>query len=63
MTMEPFWTSEETAKILSVDVQTLKRIGDEGKITRYRIGGQWRYAPSDVRDYLERQKQAATVAA
>jgi excisionase family DNA binding protein len=61
--MEPLLTHSEAAKFLSISPQTLTRLGDAGEIARYRIGNQWRYKRADMDAYLERQKDAAKVAA
>jgi excisionase family DNA binding protein len=57
--MEQFMTSEEIAELLHVDPVTIRRLVNKGELSAYRIGADYRFAPSDLRDYLQRQRIAA----
>lgn len=57
--MEHFMTSEEIAEILHVDPVTIRRLVNKGELSAYRIGADYRYAPSDLQDYLQRQRITA----
>src|SRR5258708_11045500 len=57
--MEHFMTSEEIAEILHVDPVTVRRLVNKGELSAYRIGADYRFAPSDLQDYLWRQRIAA----
>ena len=57
--MEHFMTSEEIAKLLHVDPVTIRRLVNKGELSAYRIGADYRFAPSDLADYLQRQRIAA----
>lgn len=57
--MEQFMTSEEIAEMLHVDPVTIRRLVNKGELSAYRIGADYRFAPSDLRDYLQRQRVTA----
>ncbi len=57
--MEHFMTSEEIAELLHVDPVTIRRLVNKGELAAYRIGADYRFAPSDLQDYLQRQRIAA----
>jgi excisionase family DNA binding protein len=59
--MEPFMTSEEIAELLHVDPVTIRRLVNKGELSAYRIGADYRFAPSDLQDYLQRQRIVAHV--
>ena len=59
--MEHFMTSEEIAELLHVDPVTIRRLVNKGELSAYRIGADYRFAPSDLADYLQRQRIAAHV--
>jgi excisionase family DNA binding protein len=56
--MEHFMTSEEIAELLHVDPVTIRRLVNKGEMAAYRIGADYRFAPSDLQDYLQRQRIA-----
>jgi excisionase family DNA binding protein len=58
--MEHFMTSEEIAELLHVDPVTIRRLVTKGELSAYRIGSDYRFAPSDLADYLQRQRIAAS---
>ncbi|HYX50825.1 MAG TPA: Clp protease N-terminal domain-containing protein, partial [Ktedonobacteraceae bacterium] len=49
-------TSEEIAELLHVDPVTVRRLVNKGELSAYRIGADYRFAPSDLTDYLQRQR-------
>jgi excisionase family DNA binding protein len=53
--MEHFMTSEEIAELLHVDPVTIRRLVNKGELSAYRIGADYRFAPSDLQNYLQRQ--------
>jgi excisionase family DNA binding protein len=53
--LEHFMTSEEIADLLHVDPVTIRRLVNKGELSAYRIGADYRFAPSDLQDYLQRQ--------
>ena len=57
--MEHLMTSEEIAELLHVDPVTIRRLVNKGDLSAYRIGADYRFAPSDLADYLQRQRIAA----
>lgn len=57
--MEHFMTSEEIAELLHVDPVTIRRLVNKGELSVYRIGADYRFAPSDLQDYLQRQRISA----
>lgn len=52
-------TSEEVAELLHVDPVTIRRLVNKGDLSAYRIGADYRFAPSDLDDYLQRQRVSA----
>lgn len=52
-------TSEEIADLLHVDPVTIRRLVSKGELSAYRIGADYRFAPSDLQDYLQRQRITA----
>ncbi len=58
--MEQFMTSEEIAALLHVDPVTIRRLVTKGELSAYRIGADYRFAPSDLQNYLQRQRIAAS---
>ncbi len=52
-------TSEEVSEVLHVDPVTIRRLVNKGDLSAYRIGADYRFAPSDVDDYLQRQRVSA----
>ncbi len=57
--MEQLMTSEEVAELLQVDPVTIRRLVNKGELAAYRIGADYRFAPSDVESYLQRQRISA----
>lgn len=57
--MEPLLTTEDVAEFFRVDVVTVRRMIGKGELTAYRVGGEYRFARSDIQDYLERQRVQA----
>lgn len=54
--MDPLMTSDEVASYLKVDVVTIRRLVNRGDLSAYRIGAEYRFAPSDLEEYLQRQR-------
>jgi len=54
--MERLLTTDEVAEYLRVDVVTIRRLVSRGELTAYRIGSEYRFTPSDLEDYLRRQR-------
>src|SRR5438876_671367 len=57
--MEHFMTSEEIAELLHIDPVTVRRLVNKGELSAYRIGADYRFAPSDLQHYLQRQRISA----
>ena len=57
--MEQFMTSEEIAELLHVDPVTIRRLVNKGDLSAYRIGADYRFAPADLQNYLQRQRLPA----
>jgi len=58
--MEHLMTTEEVAEILHVDPATIRRLVNRGELAAYRIGADYRFAPSDLEGYLRRQRIAGS---
>jgi len=53
-------TLEDVAKRLHVSERTVVRLVVERKeLKGYKVGRSWRFEPSDVEDYIERQRRKA----
>lgn len=57
--MEPLMTSDEIAALLRVDVVTIRRLVSRGELQAYRVGSEYRFARTDLEDYLQRQRVSA----
>jgi excisionase family DNA binding protein len=53
--MEHLMTSDQVADYLGVDAVTIRRLVNRGELSAYRIGSEYRFAPSDIEKYLQRQ--------
>jgi excisionase family DNA binding protein len=60
--MEPLMTSEDVAGLLHVDPVTSRRLVTKGELSAYRIGSDYRFAPADLAEYLQRQRIVASSA-
>jgi excisionase family DNA binding protein len=54
--MEHLLTTEEVAEYLRVDVVTIRRLINRSELSAYRVGGEYRFAESDLENYLQRQR-------
>jgi excisionase family DNA binding protein len=54
--MEHLMTSEEIAELLHVEPITIRRLVNKGDLSAYRVGADYRFAPSDIEEYLQRQR-------
>jgi excisionase family DNA binding protein len=54
--MEHLITSEDVAEILHVEPITIRRMVNRGLLPAYRIGTDYRFAPSELQDYLQQQR-------
>jgi|SRR5579859_1361629 len=52
---ESMMTTEDVANYLKVDVVTVRRLVSRGQLAAYRVGAEFRFTLSDLRDYLKRQ--------
>lgn len=52
---------KEVAVLLGVHINTVKRMGDRGDLTYYRIGarGDRRYKRADIQEFLSRSQRGA----
>lgn len=53
--MTKLYTTEEVAEILKYDVQTIRRLIREGKISAYKVGREYRIEEKDFKKFLERE--------
>ncbi len=60
--MERLLTTEEVAELLRVDPVTVRRLIMRGELTAYRIAGEFRFAPADLKTFVESQRVAVNVA-
>jgi excisionase family DNA binding protein len=57
MTEERALTLKDVATRLSVSERTVLRLAEERDLVGYKVGHAWRFEPSAVRDFIERQQQ------
>jgi excisionase family DNA binding protein len=57
--MEQLMTAEEIAELVHVDPVTIRRLVNTGELSAYSIGDDYRFARSDLADYLQRQHVSA----
>lgn len=60
---EAFLTTEEVLAYLQVNLRTVYRLIDAGKLPAVRVGRQWRFRRRDVDAWLDGQRQEAPSAA
>jgi excisionase family DNA binding protein len=53
---EPIST-EEVARMLGVTPRTVIRLAERGEIPGFRVGRLWKFLPSDIQGYIDRQRQ------
>ncbi len=54
--MEPLLTTEEVGDFLRVDVVTVRRLVNKNNLVAYRIGSEYRFARTDIEEFLRRQR-------
>ncbi len=57
MTTEVPIGAEEAAKMLGVTSRTVIKLAERKEIPGFRVGKLWKFYPSDIRDYIDRQRQ------
>jgi excisionase family DNA binding protein len=57
MTTEEPIGAEEAAKMLGVTSRTVIKLAERREITGFRVGKLWKFYPSDIRDYIDRQRR------
>jgi two-component system, cell cycle response regulator CpdR len=60
---EAFLTTDEVLAYLQVNLRTVYRLIDAGKLPAVRVGRQWRFRRRDIDAWLDQQHQAPTPAA
>jgi len=58
--MERLMTPEEVAEALQMHVETVKRLLRQGKLPGFKVAGQWRISPSELKTFLEEQRKKET---
>jgi excisionase family DNA binding protein len=53
---EGLWTVKEAATYLKLKPRTVSDMAKDGRLSARRVAGEWRFVPSDVRLYDERQQ-------
>ncbi len=57
---EPFLTTDEVLGYLQVNLRTVYRLIDAGKLPAVRVGRQWRFRRKDIDAWLESEQPAVT---
>jgi excisionase family DNA binding protein len=47
--------AEDAARMLGVTARTVTKLAEKGEIPGFRVGKHWRFRPSDIRGYIEKQ--------
>lgn len=50
-----YYTTQQVADILQLDVRTIRRNVNEGKIKAYKVGKSWRITEEDLKEYLTKK--------
>jgi excisionase family DNA binding protein len=58
--LEPLLTVTAVCELLGISKPTLYRVINAGELATIRVGSSPRFSPDDVRDYLERSREANT---
>lgn len=53
----PFYTKRSLCAYLAISPSTLDRLVSAGKLTAHRIGGQVRFRPQDVEEFLAERRE------
>jgi excisionase family DNA binding protein len=56
---ESFLNLEQVAKVLGVSERTVLRLLDKKEIKGFKVGRAWRFAQSDIDEYVEQQRKRA----
>ncbi len=57
MTTEEPVGAEEAAKMLGITSRTVIKLAERKEIPGFRVGKLWKFYLSDIRDYIDRQRQ------
>jgi excisionase family DNA binding protein len=49
--------AEEAAKMLGVTSRTVIKLAERREVPGFRVGKLWKFYPSDIRDYIDRQRR------
>ena len=49
--------ADEAAKMLGVTSRTVIKLAERREIPGFRVGKLWKFYPSDIREYIDRQRQ------
>ncbi|WP_457648374.1 helix-turn-helix domain-containing protein [Profundibacter sp.] len=53
-------TVRDVAGYLNVDEKTVYRLAKRGELPGFKVAGAWRFKRSDLEDWIDNQKKAAT---
>jgi excisionase family DNA binding protein len=53
-------SAKEAARMLGVTPRTVIRLADKGEIKAFRVGELWKFYASDIREFIEQQRQSRT---
>ena len=52
---ESLWTVEGVARYFAVTTRTVYRMVNDRTIPGYKVGGQWRFQPREIKAWVKRQ--------
>lgn len=50
--------AKEAARMLGVTSRTVIRLAERGEIKAFRVGELWKFYASEIREYIEQQRQS-----
>ena len=56
--VEKLLSVNDVAELLGLHPQTVRDFAGDGKLPGFKVGRAWRFKPSDIEAYLERQRSA-----
>jgi excisionase family DNA binding protein len=56
---EPIGT-EDAARMLGVSSRTVIKLAERRELPGFRVGKLWKFYPSDIRDYINKQRQGTS---
>ncbi len=56
---EPYFTVKQLQEALDISERTIFRLINDGKLTGFKIGREWRFTQADIDKFIENQRKEA----